>query len=216
MRFASRAFALLLTGAVVAGPAAAQQVITFDDLTAPSPTATVYVPEQYKGYTFGGSVGSGPANCGFVGQCSWVTNLGTWQSSFPLNVSNPVSTWSNGAATSLTLGRATPFTFTSAYLGARFGFCPATAPSTTIIGSLNGTQVFSTTRTLACGAFQLEQFNWANIDLVQFTAPTPDANITVDDITVSANIAAVPEPATLALLAPALLGVGALARRRRA
>lgn len=209
MRLAPVALALLIAAA--ARPAAAQlQMLNFDDIPN-SPGSTVYVPDVYHGYTFGG--GSGP--CDVPGQCSWVTNRGVWAGTFPLNVSDPVSAWSSGGQV-LTLSRATPFTFASAYLGGRYGQCP-TAPTATITGSLGGALVHTMDVNLTCGAFQLVDFNWTGVDAIQFAnSGLTDGNMTLDDITVSTSASTTtPEPATVGLLALGMVALGAAARRRQ-
>lgn len=198
----------LVALAAAARPAAAQ-VLDFDDI-ADVPGGTVYVPASYRGYTFDG--GMNP--CGFPGQCSWVTNLGTWSTQFPMSVSPNVSAWSNGG-TSLTLARAAAFDFTSLQIGARNGACGlSVAPIATFTSFLGGAQVNSTTRTLSCNAFALESFNWTNVDMISISV-SPTTNAILDDISVSDAATAAPEPASIALLGGGLLGLAAVARSRR-
>lgn len=121
--------------------------------------------------------------------------------------------WSNGGA-DLEFSLASPGTFTfdsfDVYADASlWGGSPSTL---TIQGWSGGVLVHSYTTgtldTLPRGAFSTVVLGWSGIDTVKF-AEMPGQNILLANLTVNGDV---PEPATAALLAVALIGM-ALSRR---
>jgi hypothetical protein len=206
MRIVLRISAALTATLLLASPAAAQ-MLNFDDLM-DFPRASVYVPQLYEGFTFGG----GSTGCG-VAQCSWLTNLGRWNSQFPQSVSSPVSVWANNA-TSLTISRSTEFNFQSAYLGVRYGNCPTASP-VTVRGFLGAVQTNVLGLSVSCNVFQQYNFNFNNVDRIQFDETASLSNLMLDNLSFSAATTTVPEPTTFALMALGAIVVGGATSARK-
>lgn len=206
MRIVLRISAALTATLLLASPAAAQ-MLNFDDLM-DFPGASVYVPQVYEGFTFGGGVN----DCGLA-QCSWLTNLGMWNTYFPQSVSSPVSVWAN-SATSLTISRATEFNFQSAYLGVKYGRCPTVSP-VTVRGFLGAVQTNVLDLSVSCGVFQQYNFNFNNVDRIQFDETTSLSNLMLDNLSFSPATTTVPEPTTFLLMALGALAVGGATRARK-
>ena len=90
-------------------------------------------------------------------------------------------------------------------------------------GWYKGVQLYSTSMVLNTQAATLATFNWTGVDNVRFaTSGGKDAGyggggeyLSMDNLTINAAVAAVPEPGSLALLGLGVLGFAA-ARRRQA
>jgi hypothetical protein len=121
--------------------------------------------------------------------------------------------YNTGGTGSLGSGTTTPFTFNSFDIGSR------TSLSFTLEGFLGGvlqdTAVLTTT---GGGAFDTFTENWTNVDTVEIasTASLPlnwgFNTVQMDNVTINA---AVPEPATWAMMVLGFLGIGIMAYRRR-
>jgi hypothetical protein len=186
------------------------QVLTFEGLTGAN------VPEGYGGFSWldvGGLASSWGLAADFAGG-------GT-------NVSRPVSgvqnTFSNGGS-SMQVSLDGTFDLVTAYMSAVNGFCgiPGSPITQVVHGFLGATELFTKTIGLSCTTMEQETFDFVGVDHVIFDQIVEGkTNVLVDDFQV-ANVdprfvgpTAAPEPASIALVATGLIGIGGIARRRR-
>lgn len=175
---------------LAAAPVSAQ--VNFDDLAG----AGEALPANYGGVSWSGFYAVD--GCGLAPSTGFCTGTVS-----PDNV-----IWGNSYAS---IFSPTPFAFTGVWLTS--AYLPFL--SVDIIGSLNGIpQFWVTAITFNTGPAFVNPFPAGTVDLLQFTAAD---NFVLDDISiVSTEATAVPEPATMTLLATGLAGMVAARRRRKA
>lgn len=197
----TRSAVLGLSIMAFAAPLRAQTTLGFEGLTG------TYVPQGYGGFSWLGGYGEG----------SWVL-ANPWgpDNGYP-DLLRPSSgtqnAWANGGTRlDMVFASATLFDFNSAYLSGAYGSCFGNGGSEnqTVRGFLAGLELYNTTVSLSCSVMQQFSFNFVGIDQVTF-----DQNnyaLLVDDITI--NGSAVPEPASLVLLATGLVALIPAVRRK--
>ena len=196
-----------ITGSVILGlsimafaaPLRAQTILGFEGLTG------TYVPQGYGGFSWVGG----------QGEYSWVL-ANPWgpDNGHPELVrpsSGTQNAWSNGGTTlDMVFASANLFDFNSVYLSALCG----SPVDQTVRGFLGGVQTYEATVSLSCSTMQQFTFNFLGIDQVQFDQGNPSLfNLLVDDISINGTNA-VPEPASLVLLATGLVALIPAARRK--
>ncbi len=68
---------------------------------------------------------------------------------------------------------------------------------------------------VSCDVFQQYNFNFNNVDRIQFDETASLSNLMLDDLSFSAATTTVPEPNTFALMALGALAVGGATRARK-
>ena len=181
--------------AATASAAAAQTTLTFDDVF--SGTDYQLIPDGYGGFnwTFAGVIhrdfypGSGYDNGTVSGDYVAYNHVG-------LDVD-------------MTLEGGGGFNVFSAYLTAAWN----DGLDFVAKGYRAGVEVFSKSAVLNTAGPQLVEFDFMNID--QMTFSTPEGNLGSQFAMDNLVVGVVPEPITLTLLLPGLLGIAAARRRRR-
>ena len=197
---ATRSIVLGLSIMAFAAPLRAQTTLGFEGLTG------LYVPQGYGGFSWVG---------GF-GEFSWVL-ANPWgpDNGYP-DLLRPSSgtqnAWANGGTSlDMVFASASLFDFNSAYLSGAYGSCSSLSSlNQTVRGFLAGVQLYESTVNISCSAMQQFTFNFAGIDQVTFDAG--GSALLVDDLTI--NGSAVPEPASLVLLATGLVALIPAVRRK--
>lgn len=186
----------------LATPVKAQTTLGFEGLTG------AYVPQGYGGFSWLGGFGTE----------SWGLAAGSGYPDLLRPSSGTQNAWSlSGTTLDMISASALPFDFNSAYLSGVFGGCSGNSGtvSQTVRGFLAGIQTYISTVDISCSTMQQFTFSFLGIDQVTFDEISPAINLLVDDITVNSQLGAVPEPASLTLLATGLVGVLGTAYRRR-
>lgn len=196
------------------GVAAANLVLTFDDVTAayPMPQATS-LPSNYGGFDWSGTGGY----WGLVANSDYRSIYGN-NFNFPSNP-NIVTNESPDqmGAPSLTISHSSPFAFEGAYFSAWTGYGGSYygASNLTIIGKLGGEVVETTTIFLYAGPLTWYEIDFTNIDSLTFipsVGTNGGRNFVMDNFTDSAGV--VPLPGSLVLLSTGLLGLGLMRFRK--
>ncbi|GEM_PF-2759776 len=187
--------------------------LTFDDVAGtldPQPVSLrTAVPDGYGGFNWTGTWSDVLQKVTFVSKTYADENgfssagiTGKWAAYIPSNfVSVPIYA-TNGVL----------FNFKSATFAS---FVDIAWNTISITGYRNGDLIYSGDLTAypnEATTFQPED-PWTNIDAI--VMKPNQAHVTMDQFTFSRNIAPVPEPATILLLASGLLGIGACARKGR-
>lgn len=197
-RTATRRTFLALSVLLAQAGHAASSVITFDDVAFPggNPLAASSPAVGYQGFDWGANWVISPNDAtGWYG--------GTVQ---PYSHSGNNFAWNSGGGSyELAVRGGGTFDLTSFWART----WPSINATATARGFRNGVEVFSQTFSLT-SAYALVTTNFIGID--RFTTSTQQ--FLIDDITVANVTAAVPEPATGALLAAGLAAVAAVGRRR--
>jgi len=192
--------AAALVAATISAPAAALTTLGFDDLPGNSFAAV----GNYNGLHFDV----------FLVQ----SYLGGPPSGYQNGTISPGNIIFNGGGIAATISSAHDFNLSSAWLTSAWN----DGQTLDVVGSLNGTQVFTQSFGLNAVTPLLALFNTARIDSVVFSAHGgtrhgygggPSNHFVIDDL--SFGFAAVPEPASWALLIAGFGMTGATLRRRR-
>lgn len=199
----TRLVVLGLAVIALASPLRAQTTLGFEGLTGSA------VPQGYGGFSWLGGEGED-----------------SWQLAYPgiyddlyRPSSGVANVWSYGGyALDMQYPSANLFDFNSVYLSAvNGGPCSNGGVSVdqTVRGFLAGLEIYNSTVNLSCSVMQQFTFNFLGIDQLQFDEMPATINLLVDDITINnPNVGAVPEPASLALLATGLVGLVPAVRRK--
>jgi hypothetical protein len=192
--------------AIVARPVSAQ-TYGFDTLTCGSGAGL----GSYQGFSWNG----------FLCYDATLPSVGPGNNNLATSVVSLKNIIYNRGGSGSSITRATAFNFTSGWVTEAVNNHPETYR---ISGWLGATQV-GYVDVLAGNAAQFITFNFANVDKIVFTNVTPcfvntpnpcgNAGVFVDDVTFDAPTSAVPEPASIVLIASGLVGVGLVTRRRR-
>lgn len=188
----------------ITAPAAAV-VINFDDLGTNGYTA---IPTSYQGLTwdYWGSING--ANYGASGYANGVVSGGNSACGCASDAGQPFQS----------IASATAFTLDSGYFTSAWN----DGATLTVVGLSGATTLFSSTAVLDTTGPTFLTFNWSGIDTVRFSIAGGVQNrglggggdyFAVDDLSISVA-AAVPEPASWALMIAGFGLVGAAMRRR--
>lgn len=129
---------------------------------------------------------------------------------------NVAVTWNSSGRISST----SAFTFNSVYLTSGWN----NGQTVDIIGSLQGTQLYSRSMVVDTHAPTLGTFDWVGIDTLSFSTyggthagyAGAGAFLAFDNLTFNEAVSAVPEPSSIALLGLGLFGFAASRRRKAA
>lgn len=113
----------------------------------------------------------------------------------------------NGYSSPASFSDGTAFSFLSVYVTRAWS-----AGSVTFTGYLGGVQTQQSVISATTSGPVFATFNWGNVDKVTFAS---DSQAVIDNLTVGAMAAPVPEPETYAMLLAGLGLMGAVARRRK-
>ncbi|WP_232474085.1 PEPxxWA-CTERM sorting domain-containing protein [Sphingomonas sp. MA1305] len=164
------------------------EVLNFED----APTSDYVALTSYKGYTFGNVYNVAGQSYGY---------------GYAAGVVSAPNVIFNGYGNIASISSATAFLLNSAYFTGAYG-----DQSVTVTGYNGLTQVFSETFDTLISSPTLHSFN--AVPITSFSFVSPNSQVVIDNLNLSPATAAVPEPATWALM---ILGMGAVgfAMRRR-